>query len=136
MPSDVAARAALPDPRSLEEVADLAGAMRDIKLKMQIEDLVGLVRFEPGRLEISLPEDAPKGFTGELTEKLGKWTGRRWIVAVSRAQGATPIGHARRAAEAAEIERLKSHPSLKAVLDAFPDASIRAVRQVKQEGGE
>ncbi len=128
-----AMRASLPDPRSLEQVAELAGTMRDIKLKMQIEDFVGLVRFEPGRLEISLPEDAPKGFTGELSEKLSKWTGRRWIVAVSRESGATPIGIARRASEAAEIERLKADPGLKAILEAFPDASIKAVRTIGKE---
>ena len=133
IPHAIAARAALPDPRSLEEVAELAGQMRDIKLKMQIENLVGLVRFEPGRLEISLPEDAPKGFTGELTEKMSRWTGRRWIVAVSREQGAVPIGVAARAAEAAEIERLKANPALKAVLDAFPEATIKAVRPMKKD---
>ncbi len=135
MPRSIAARAAMPDPRSLPEIADLAGQMRDIKLKMLIEDLVCLVRFEPGRLEISLPEDAPKGFTGELTEKLAKWTGRRWIVAVSREAGAKPIGVAKREAEAAEIERLRANPTLKAVLEAFPDASIRAVRLMKKDGG-
>ncbi len=134
MPRSIAARAAMPDPRSLPEIADLAGQMRDIKPKMLIEDMVCLVRFEPGRLEISLPEDAPKGFTGELTEKLAKWTGRRWIVAVSREAGAKPIGVAKREAEAAEIERLRANPTLKAVLDAFPDASIRAVRPMKKEG--
>jgi DNA polymerase-3 subunit gamma/tau len=127
-----AARAQLPDPRSLEEVAELAGQMRDIKLKLQIEDLIGLVRFEPGRLEISLPEDAPKSLTGELTEKLTKWTGRRWIVAVSRDKGALPIGVVRRQAEAAEIERLKADPGLKAVLDAFPEAVIKAVRPLEE----
>ena len=129
-----AVTAAMPDPRSLEEVAELAGTMRDLKLKMLIEDIVGLVRFEPGRLEINLPDDAPKGFTGELSDRLAKWTGRRWIVAVVRQPGATPIGVARRAAEAAEIDRLKGNPGLKAVLDAFPDASIKAVRPMKKDG--
>jgi len=108
--------------------------MRDIKLKMLIEDVVELVRFEPGRLEISLAPNAPTGFTGELTEKLGKWTGRRWIVSISREKGATPMGVAKRAAEAAEIDRLKANPALKAVLDAFPDASIKAIRTLKKEG--
>ena len=134
LPQGVAARAALPDPRSLAEIADLAGDMRDIKLKMLIEDMVELVRFEPGRLEISLPPNAPAGFTGELTEKLGKWTGRRWIVSISREKGARPLGVVKREAEAAEIERLKANPALKAVLDAFPDASIKAIRPLKSEG--
>jgi DNA polymerase-3 subunit gamma/tau len=134
LPQGVAARASLPDPRSLAEIADLAGNMRDIKLKMLIEDVVELVRFEPGRLEISLTPNAPSGFTGELTEKLAKWTGRRWIVSISREKGATPMGVAKRAAEAIEIDRLKAVPALKAVLDAFPDASIKAIRPLKQEG--
>ncbi len=134
LPQGVAARASLPDPRSLAEIADLAGNMRDIKIKMLIENVVELVRFEPGRLEISLGPSAPAGFTGELTEKLAKWTGRRWIVSISREKGATPMGVVKRAAEAAEIDRLKAVPALKAVLDAFPDASIKAVRPLKQDG--
>ena len=121
----------MPDPKTLQEIVDLAGANREIKLKVDIEDYVELVRFEPGRLEISLGPGAPGNLAGELGERLGRWTGRRWVVMVSREKGSMPIGVARRQAEAAEIERVKGHADVKAVLDAFPDATIKAVRPAK-----
>ena len=123
-----------PNPQSLQEVAELAGNLRDIKLKLEIEDFVELVRFEPGRLEISLADGAPNALPGELMDKLAKWTGRRWLVAVSRERGAPPIGTVRRENEASEVARIKSHASVKVVLDAFPDATIKAVRAMKKDG--
>ncbi|MGE3712888.1 MAG: DNA polymerase III subunit gamma/tau, partial [Hyphomicrobiaceae bacterium] len=118
-----------PEPSSLEEVAELAGRMRDAKLRIDIEEYVGLVKFEPGRIEINLLPGAPASLAGEMSDKLGKWTGRRWIVALAREPGAPPIGVVRREREAAERERLKQHPVLKAVLDVFPDADIKTIRQ-------
>jgi DNA polymerase-3 subunit gamma/tau len=50
------------------------------------------------------------------------------MVVLSKEAGECPIGEVRREREAAELEALKSHPALKAVLDEFPDAQIAAVR--------
>ena len=106
--------------------------MRDIRLKLQIEDLVRLVRFEPGRLEIALEDGAPRELSGEIADRLSKWTGRRWIVALSREPGAPTIGAVRRQTEADELDRLKAEPAVKAVLDAFPEATVKAVRPMKK----
>ena len=131
-PEPMAARAQAPDPRSIEDVAELAGQMRDIKLKMMIEDYLCLVRFEPGRIEINVADGAPRELCGDLADKLSKWTGKRWIVSLAREAGERPIGVVRREREAAEIDRLKANPALKAVLDAFPEASFKAVRPLKK----
>ncbi len=131
-PEPLAARAQAPDPRGIEEVAELAGQMRDIKLKMMIEDYLCLVRFESGRIEINVAEGAPRELCGDLADKLTKWTGRRWIVSLAREAGERPIGVVRRERETAEIDRLKANPGLKAVLDAFPEASVKAVRPLKK----
>ena len=120
------------DPRSFAEVTDLVGQMRDAMLRVHLEEHVSLVRFEPGRIELRLIDGAPANLAGELSEKLTRWTGRRWIVALSRDPGAPPLGEAKRQREAEEIERLRQHPSLKAVLDAFPEADIKAVRPMKK----
>ena len=121
------------EPRNFAEVVDLAGARRDAKLKVQLEEHVRLVRFEPGRLEINLVEGSPPGLANEIAEKLGKWTGRRWVVAVSREPGEPPIGEVRRQREAAELEEIKAHPAVKALLDVFPEAEVKAVRPLRGE---
>ena len=52
------------------------------------------------------------------------------MVMLSKAEGAPTIGSVRRAREAAELAAIKSHPAVKAVLDAFPDAKIADVRRM------
>ena len=117
-----------PQPCSFSDVVDLVSRYRDARLKLQLEDQVSLLRFEPGHIEIALLDGAPSGLAGELGEKLTKWTGRRWVVSVGRGQGEPPVGDVRRAAEAAKLADVKAHPAVAAVLAAFPEAEIKAVR--------
>ncbi len=119
--------------RSLEDIAALAGLKRDARLRIQVEDHVSLVSFQPGRLEVCLLDGAPKTLAGELADKLSKWTGTRWVVAVSQKVGQPPIGVVRRDREAADIARLKAHPSVQTVLETFPDAVVRAVRPLDRK---
>jgi DNA polymerase-3 subunit gamma/tau len=50
-------------------------------------------------------------------------------VVLSKEAGARPIGVVRREHEAAELESLKAHPAVRAVLEAFPDAKIAEIRR-------
>jgi DNA polymerase-3 subunit gamma/tau len=119
------------DPRSFADVVALAGLRRDAKLKLHLEDHVSLVKFDavPGSIDMFLLPGAPPEIANELREKLNSWTGRRWMVMLSKAPGAPALGAVRREREAAELEALKSHPAVRAVLDAFPDAKIAEVRR-------
>jgi DNA polymerase-3 subunit gamma/tau len=125
------------DPRSFEDVVAVVGKRRDAKLKVHLEEHVSLVKFDAtGAIEIALLPGAPAEIANELREKLNKWTGRRWIVAVSRQRGAPPIGEVRRAQEAAELEALKQHTPLAELLEQFPNAKITAVRPVTVRGDD
>ena len=120
------------NPRSFEEVVDLVGQRRDARLRLRLEDDVSLVKFDAaGSIEIHLLANAPPEVANELREKLNKWTGRRWMVAVSRTPGGRPLGEVRREREAAELVALKAHPALAAVLEQFPDAKITSVKPVR-----
>ena len=128
VPASVAGQPSEPQPRSFDEVVDLVGRFRDARLKLHLEDQVSLLRFEPGHIEIALLDGAPQGLAGELGEKLTKWTAKRWVVSVGRGQGERPVGEVRRAAEAVQLAGVKAHPAVAAVLAAFPEAGIKAVR--------
>ena len=131
MPEDVEASASvLPDPRSFEDVVALVGERRDARLKVHLEEHVSLVKFDAaaGSIDLFLLPGAPPQIANELREKLIAWTQRRWIVMLSKSAGERALGEVRRERAAAELEALKSHPALKAVLDEFPDARIAAVR--------
>jgi len=121
---------------SFEELVALAAEKRDISAKMALERDVRLVRFEDGQLEIALEPTAPKTLVHDLQRKLTGWTGKRWIVVVSKEQGA-PTVRAQAEAQQAEIERgVQSDPLVQAVLNRFPGAKIVGVTQTAPEGGE
>ena len=123
---------AFADPRTFLEVVELVGQKRDARLKVYLEENTSLVKFDAaGVIELHLLPGAPPEIANELREKLNKWTGRRWMVALSKVRGDRPIGEMRRAADAAELEALKAHPAVAAVLKEFPDAKIASVKPVR-----
>ena len=120
------------DPRSFLDVVELVGQKRDARLKVHLEENTSLVKFDPaGGIEIHLLPNAPPEIANELREKLNKWTGRRWMVAVSKARGERPLGDQQRERQAAELEALKKHPAVAAVFEHFPDAKIASVKPVR-----
>ncbi len=121
-----------PDPRNFTDVVTLVGKKRDAKLKMHLEDHVSLVKFDvnAGSIDLFLLSGAPPEIANELREKLNAWTGRRWMIMLSKAEGAPAIGAVRREREAAELDSLKAHPAVRAVLDAFPGAKIAEIRRL------
>ena len=121
----------LPDPRSFADIVALAGNKREMMLKLNLEDNVSLVKFDAasGSIDLFLLAHAPATLANELREKLNTWTGRRWFVMLSKTEGAPALGAVRRAREAAELQRLKAHPAVKAVLEVFPNATISEFRR-------
>jgi DNA polymerase-3 subunit gamma/tau len=121
---------ALPQPDSFAAVAQLFAEKREAILHAHIRNNLHLVRFEPGRIEVRPTEHAPPNLINKMGELLTKWTGRRWVVSVSREEGAQTLSQ-----EAArEAERILSeaaaHPLVKAALETFPGAAIEAVRDL------
>ncbi|MBL8883614.1 MAG: DNA polymerase III subunit gamma/tau [Hyphomicrobium sp.] len=126
----------MPDPHTFAEVVALVGAKRDMMLKVHLEDHVSLVKFDAstGSLDLHLLTGAPAELANDLREKLNLWTGRRWMVMLSKTPGAPAIGAVRRQREAAELAAIKGHPAVRALLEAFPDAKIADIRRMAGSG--
>jgi len=131
-PAPYAETAAPPeDIRALTSFADLialAAEKRDLGMKSALERDVRLVRFEDGTIELALEPGARQALIGELSKKLGDWTGRRWMVAVSTEAG-MPSMRAQAEARKAELkDGVRDDPLVQAVLARFPGAEIVDVR--------
>ena len=129
-PTPQAAPQALPTVviNTFEQLVALAGEKRDIQTKMALQRDVRLVRCEDGKLEIALEQSAQRTLVNELSRKLQQWTGRQWVVVISREQGA-PTLRAVADAKQAELEvGVQSDPLVKAVMEKFPGAQIVRVR--------
>jgi DNA polymerase III subunit gamma/tau len=121
---------------SFADLIALAAEKRDITMKMALERDVRLVRCEDGQLEIAVEASAPKTLVHDLQRKLTAWTGKRWIVVVSKEQGA-PTMRAQMDARQADIELgVQSDPLVQAVLNRFPGAKVVGVTQSGPEAGE
>ena len=124
---DVAAAEPAPTVRSLTSFAGvvaLVGQHRHARLKIDLEEHVSLVKFDAatGSIDLFLLPGAPSSLPNELRERLNAWTGRNWMVALSKAPGEPALGAVRREREAQERAILLSQPAVKALLAAFPGA--------------
>ena len=115
------------------ELVALATEKRDLQIKTALERDLRLVRCEDGRLEIALEPSAAKSLVNELSRKLTAWTGRNWMVVVSREDG-EPTLKAQADMRDAELKRgVRGDPLVQAVLERFPGAEIVAVRSQETE---
>jgi DNA polymerase-3 subunit gamma/tau len=126
---------------SFKDIVEFVRAKREMRLLFALENWVHLVAFERERLEIRVAPAAPPTLPGEISDRLSKWTGVRWIVSVSGAEGEPTITEQRIAHEKVRLEAAQQDPLLKAAMAAFPGARILAVRDRDEfaaptEGGD
>jgi len=111
-----------------EDVVALAGQHRDIQMKLALERDVRLVRFEQGQIEFSVVPGGSPLLAQTLARRLQEWTGSRWMVAVSNAQGRPSLKEQEDAKARMALSGVHAEPLVQSVLAAFPGAEIVAVR--------
>jgi DNA polymerase-3 subunit gamma/tau len=118
-----------PVPQSFAEVIALFDKRREALIRSHLWSHVHLVTFEPGRIELRPEETAPRDLANRLGQLLSDWTGTRWVVAVSQADGAPTLAEQAAQHDSAVRNEVVAHPLVRAVLDTFPGATIAAVRE-------
>ncbi len=121
---------AAPVLENFEAVVALFDDQREALLAAQLRNNVRLVRFETGHIEINPDDQAASDLANRVGRMLTDWTGRRWIVSVSQAEGAPSLrDQARMAVDARKVDAA-SDPVVRAVLEEFPGAEIVEVREL------
>ncbi len=124
-------QAALPKVETFDAMVELFKEKKEGILLTHLINDVHLVRFEAGRIELRPTPKAPADLPNRVAACLLKWTGARWLISVSGDLGAPTLKEQAQAVEAELRRRAAEHPLVKAVLDAFPGATIDAVRDLK-----
>ncbi|MBI1417458.1 MAG: DNA polymerase III subunit gamma/tau [Limimaricola sp.] len=132
------APAAAPGPMAqlarFEDVVALIARHRDAQLQVDVETGLRLVSYQPGRIEFTPTESCPSDLAQRLGSRLQTWTGARWAVSVSAGDSGAPSLAEQRDAAARDLTRAaEQHPLVQAVLAAFPQARVTAVRQARSE---
>jgi DNA polymerase III subunit gamma/tau len=113
---------------SLSDIATLADVNRDLAFKVLLKRCVRPVRIEAGRLEISLTDDAPRTLVGDLGKRLQEWTGRRWVVTVSRETGGSTLAEMEAERRDSALIDARADPTVASIMSRFPGARIIDVR--------
>ncbi len=126
-----------PMPQNFIDTVALFDRHREGITAAQLRSQVHLVAFEPGRIEFRPATGAPKDLSSRLNQRLSEWTGVRWFVAVNQHAEGAPTLEQQALARVNELENeVARHPLVRAVLDAFPGATIAAVRERFASGGQ
>ena len=91
---------------------------------------VHVVRYAPGMLEFRPEPTVPGDFASRIMRQLEAWTGRRWVVSVSGAQGEPTLAEQTRAEADARVTEAAKHPLVAAILADFPGAHVADVESL------
>ncbi|UWP88524.1 DNA polymerase III subunit gamma/tau [Aliiroseovarius crassostreae] len=119
-----------------EDVLQLIHHHRDGLLKVQVEEYVRLASYQPGRIEFTPTEDAPKDLAARLSQRLQGWTGVRWGVTLVNGCDEPTIAELRDSEKLALQREAEAHPLVQAVIAAFPKAKVTDIRSTEDMAQE
>jgi len=114
---------------SFEDVVALFGQKREMLLQGHLMNDVHLVKFEQGHIAVRVKDSAPANLAGRVGSVLSDWTGQRWMVSLSREEGAPTLSEIRAGAQRAVTDEVKSHPVVAEIMKTFPGANILEIRK-------
>ncbi len=120
--------------RSFADVVALFEEKREGILTTHLRQDFHLVHFDVGRIEFRPGPLAPRDLANRIGKLLSEWTGNRWIVSVSDAEGEATLAEKAQAVENQRFAEAEQHPLVNAVKDAFPGAKIIKVNDRTTSG--
>ena len=75
-------------------------------------------------IDICFNEKLNKNFIKNLTEKLLLWTGKRWIITLSKSKGEKTLFEKNKEKLNEEIAKFRDNKKFKEILEHFPDAKV------------
>jgi DNA polymerase-3 subunit gamma/tau len=127
-PVAMAAPATAPRLASVRDVVALVAEQREPLLHGYLRNAVHLVRFAPGVIELRPEPDAPRDLASTLARVLQDVTGQRWTIALSKAEGEKTIDQQAQALDVVRRDAASDHPLIRAIMEAFPGATMGAVQ--------
>jgi DNA polymerase-3 subunit gamma/tau len=114
---------------NFKDLINLANQEKEVELKFDLERNVKLVNFSRGKIDISFNENLNKNFIKNLTEKLLKWTGERWIISLSKNVDAKSLYEQNIEQKSFKLTEFKKSQLAIQVEKAFPDAKLVGIEE-------
>jgi DNA polymerase-3 subunit gamma/tau len=120
---------------SIEDVIAILSENREGVLASQVRNWVRPVSVAMGRIECRFSQDAPADIANRLSAALRKYTDQSWLITVAtdEATALPSVTEARDAEQKKRFEEAAAHPTIAAILSAFPGAEIESVKDILPE---
>ena len=112
---------------SFEDLIKLSSQKKEIELKYDLERNVNLVNFSQGKIDINLNDKLGKNFVRNLSEKLLEWTGKRWVITLTKEVGQKSFSEKKSEEDKFLFENEKKSEAYKKFKDIFSDAELTEV---------
>jgi DNA polymerase-3 subunit gamma/tau len=106
---------------------------KEMQLKYDLEKNVSLVKFSNGQMEFSFNENIDKNFIKNLSKKLFVWTGKRWIITLSKEKGQPTHQEIKLKKKQTQLNEAIKTNAYKRVLEVFSDAKLITVEENEEK---
>ena len=109
---------------SFSDLILLAEKNKESELKYDLERNVKLVKFDNGKIDINFNENLNKNFIKNLSRNLFEWTGKRWIISLSKEEGFKTLHDTKIQEKENFLKSQRNTEVFKEMLKEFPDAEL------------
>ena len=114
---------------SFEDLISLASIKKEIQLKYDLENNVNLIKFSEGKIDISFNEKLDRNFVRNLSEKLLKWTGNRWVITLAKKVGQKTFSELKKIKKKELLDQEKKSEIYKKFKNIFHDVELLEVKK-------
>tara|TARA_Y100000590_G_scaffold279557_1_gene313984 strand:+ start:440 stop:2119 length:1680 start_codon:yes stop_codon:yes gene_type:complete len=114
---------------TFEDLIKLASGRREVELKYDLERNVNLIKFVQGKIDISFNENLNKNFVRNLSEKLLEWTGKRWVISLTKGIGQKSFLEQQNLKKKELLDKAKQGEVYKKFKDIFSDGELMDVQK-------
>ena len=118
-------------PASFNDLIDRIEQLGKRILALQLRDHVGLVSFAPGEIVLRPLRPLGPDFPRELAASAKEVTGSTWSVSFTDAGGEPSLQQQEQMAEEKMRAAVLEEPNVRALIEAFPDATLESVSLTK-----
>lgn len=119
----------MPAPTSLGQIITLCELRGEVMLASHVYNYVHAVKLKPGHFEFRADERAPRDLAQKLSKILNDGTDTRWMVSLSSDQGEKTLAQIDKEARDELEANVLAHDSVKALMEAFPNASLERIEK-------
>ena len=114
-------------------IINLSSKKKEIELKYDLERNVKLIKFSEGKIDIEFNENLGKNFVRNLSERLLGWTGRRWVISLTKEKGQKTFLEQKNIKKKELLEKEKNSEVHQKFKDIFSDLELIEVKKEKED---